>query len=295
MEEDTFGELASIYYIREETGPCSGMKLVKEVGRNCSVSLIIGRISFVVFYLSLQNSNLQLALKIIGIIVMENEFFISFINSTSAFLSAIGILLTGVAALIKAIPRPVWDKLIFRRNVKKQKTNSEDGKMITYNKWLFVAGILLIICGVNLFWLRSVYAQEVPLNQELTSAAWKLLEEKKYDEAISKAEECIETFVGQAEIAQEELIEKKVPEPPTSPKSEKEIQEIHSRGVLNDVGACYFIVGQSYEKLGNNEKALEAYKEAKKLIHAMVWDPKGWFWNVSKAAAGRIRVLEKKK
>lgn len=46
------------------------MRLVKEVGRNCSVSLIIGRISLVVYYLSLQNSNLQLALKIIGIIIV---------------------------------------------------------------------------------------------------------------------------------------------------------------------------------------------------------------------------------
>jgi len=226
---------------------------------------------------------------------MENEFFLSFLNTTSAFLTAIGVLLTGLAALIKAIPKPIWNKFTFRRNVKNKKTHSEDSKMIKYNKWFLSAGILFIICGVTLFWLRAVYAQEVPLNQELTSTAWKSLVEEKYDEAILKAKECIDKFVGQAEISQEELIEKNVPEPPTNPKSQKEIQEIHSRGLLNDVGACYFIVGQSYEKLGKNEKALEAYKEAKKLVHAMVWDPQGWFWNVSKAAAGRIRVIEKRK
>ena len=227
---------------------------------------------------------------------MENDFFISFLNSTIAFITAIGVLLTGMAALIKAIPRSIWKKITFRQKENNpKKINSEGTMMITYNKGFLSSGILLIICGVTFFWLRSIYAQEVPLNQELTSAAWKSYEEEKYDEAISKAEECIDTFVGQAEIAQEELIKNKVPEPPTNPKNEKEKQEIFSRGLLNDVGACYFIVGQSFEKLGNTEKAIVAYKEAKKLVHAMVWDSKGWFWNVSKAAAGRIRVLEKKK
>jgi tetratricopeptide (TPR) repeat protein len=129
----------------------------------------------------------------------------------------------------------------------------------------------------------------------LTSKAWKSYEDKKYEKAISEAEECIDTFVGQAEITQEELIKGKVPEPSTNPKSKEEIEKIHSRGLLNDVGTCYFIVGESYSKLGNKEKAIEAYKEAEKFIHAMVWDPNGWFWSVSKAAAGKIRVLEKNK
>lgn len=225
---------------------------------------------------------------------MESENFITIINSTAVLITAIGALLAGIGAILKAVPISVWRSLRLRMNRRSSNTTkTEDKPMKTFKKGLIIMGVFLVLSAVGIFTLRTVFAQEVPQNQELTTAAWKHYEAAEYSKAISNASECIEMFSGQAEIEQKELIENKIPIPTPTPKTEEAKQEIFARGLLNDVATCYFITGQAYEKLGNETAAIEAYREAEKFKHAMAWDPKGWFWNVSRAAAGRIRYLEK--
>jgi hypothetical protein len=95
---------------------------------------------------------------------MENEMISSFLNSTIALLAAIGVFLSGIASILKAIPKSFWDKFKSPPNPKKSKSNLEDNTVIKFNKWFLSSGIFLSVCGIILFTLMSIYAQEVPLN-----------------------------------------------------------------------------------------------------------------------------------
>ncbi len=78
---------------------------------------------------------------------------------------------------------------------------------------------------------------------------------------------------------------------PTGAVNDEEKKRIDSHGLLNDVGACYFIKGQAAEKLGRKDEAKQAYGEAKKLTYARVWDPKGWYWSTAEGATERLNAL----
>ncbi len=156
-----------------------------------------------------------------------------------------------------------------------------------------IIGMFFIASAVGLFSLRIVYAEGAPKHQELTAAAWQHLDAKEYENAISKAGECVALFWKEAEIAQEDLVANKVSLPKEQPATEAEKQIIFDRDLVNDVAASYFILGKAYAALGKKEDALIEYREAKKFSHAMVWDKQGFFWSVSKSAADRETVIER--
>jgi len=128
-------------------------------------------------------------------------------------------------------------------------------------------------------------------------AAWKAYNASDYSAAIRAADKCIDNFHLKAERDQAALALKKEPDPPTGAVSDADKQKIFSRGVLNDTAAAYFVKGRSAEALakkkGNNyrEMARAAYEQAKNLKYARVWDPKGFFWSPSEAAADRLADL----
>lgn len=54
---------------------------------------------------------------------------------------------------------------------------------------------------------------------------------------------------------------------------------------LNDVGTCYFILGEAYRKQNDSVKANEAYRiVVNRYKFAQCWDPHGWYWKVAKAS-----------
>jgi hypothetical protein len=118
--------------------------------------------------------------------------------------------------------------------------------------------------------------------------------------AINAADKCIDQFHLQAERDQAMLTQKREPDPPIGAVSDADKQKIFSRGVLNDVGAAYFIKGQSAEALfaqGKKDKdyhaiARAAYGDAKKLTYARVWDICGWFWSSAQASADRLASMK---
>lgn len=173
--------------------------------------------------------------------------------------------------------------------------NKTETTMQTVKNGFVFLGLCLVLHATGMMGMHSAFAQEVSLNQALTTAAWGHFGAQEYEAAIAKAEECIEMFHVQADSVQAELTNNQVPFPQSIPATEKEREEIVLRGRLNDVATSYFIIGQAYERLGNEAQAMEAYRAADALKHAMAWDPKGWFWNVSGAAADRLRYLEKEK
>ncbi len=75
------------------------------------------------------------------------------------------------------------------------------------------------------------------------------------------------------------------------PTTDKEA--VFQQWALNDVGTCYFILGQALEGAGQPAPALAAYKTlVEKLAYAQCWDEKGWFWSPASAAKGRLKALE---
>lgn len=105
---------------------------------------------------------------------------------------------------------------------------------------------------------------------------------KNYDEAASDAQKCIDLFKQQALDQQKAL---------TAPATDKE--EVFKSWALNDVGTCYFILGQAQEKLNKAKEATDAYQFlVDNLPFAQCWDPKGWFWKPAAAAKDRVKALQ---
>jgi tetratricopeptide (TPR) repeat protein len=132
-----------------------------------------------------------------------------------------------------------------------------------------------------------------PENVVLTKAAWDAFNDGKYDQAISKADECLKKFEGQAILEQEKLEKDKAPQPAEGSASKEATETIHKRGLLNDVATCLFIKGESYEEQQKYLEGKAAYEKAAKLTYARTWDPKGWFWSPAKASEGRLKTLPK--
>jgi len=116
----------------------------------------------------------------------------------------------------------------------------------------------------------------------LTTMAWNALNEKTPAKAQVFARKCIDSFGTQALAMQKTLTE------PTSVKEETE-----KLWALNDVGTCYFILGQSLEADGKKKEALVAYKTlVDTLPYAQCWDTKGWYWKPADAARDKVKALE---
>lgn len=106
---------------------------------------------------------------------------------------------------------------------------------------------------------------------------------QKPEDCVGYAKKCIEMYETQAIEMQAAL----------SDYASGSQDEVAKHWALNDVGTCYFILGQLYEKQGNNEAALAAYKAlTEKLKYAQCWDANGWFWKPADAAKERVVALE---
>lgn len=158
------------------------------------------------------------------------------------------------------------------------------GKLITTIVFIFIAtGIISI----------QAFSEPQSLNERLTKEAWEAYNKGKYQQAIKKAEECIDEFQPAAMRQQNELKEKSTPAPPDGQVPPDKKKEIMNRGLLNDVATCWWIIGRSNEKLGKKEKAIQAFCNAAKFTYARTYDP-SWdgFWSPSQSAMDRVKSLE---
>lgn len=210
--------------------------------------------------------------------------FMDFVKSVIDFVSSVLGIITAVIALLAALP--IIIDLI----------NKKEGKMQKITKYIksFVQVLLiifLIILGSGILILN--YATEpLPPNVRLTNEAWKAYDNKKYEQAIKKAEECIKEFERDAIPEQKELEKSNAPLPPLGKVSEEEKKTIFNRGLLNDVATCWLIKGLSLEKLGRIQEAIKAYCKAAKFTYARTYDP-SWdgFWSPSKKAKNSLSYL----
>lgn len=207
-----------------------------------------------------------------------------FLNSPLSLITAIGGLFAGITALIKSIRE---FKSVLSKNKKNMDRKPKSSSLLElFRSPTFFVGLIVTIVSVGLFVAKSMIP--VPSQSEaLITQAWSAYNSQKYELAISKSVECIDLFEGQALRTQTELENNKVVIKPPERCDSSDI----ARGTLNDVATSYFIMGQSYEKLGNVTKAKEAYTKAQNFTYAMAWDSGGWCWSPSNASADRLSKI----
>jgi hypothetical protein len=181
-------------------------------------------------------------------------------------------------------------------NVKEEITKILEIMSFPRKTIFFLCLLLSIVLLVTIGFTKPKFKNEL-----LTEAAWIAYNDKKYEDAIIKADECIREFEGDALEEQEELQKNKIPPPPEGRASinisQAEREAIFKRGVLNDVGTCWYIKASSLEKLTPPRiaEAKKAYEKTTKFPYARTWDP-GWkgFWSPAKKATGILKHLEGK-
>jgi tetratricopeptide (TPR) repeat protein len=111
----------------------------------------------------------------------------------------------------------------------------------------------------------------------LTTQAWKTLEDvQDADSAVfAYTNKVLNLYEDKAQEMQASLDE--------YPWQSRKV--IFNYWALNDVGTSLYIQGEAYKRIGETQRAKEAYQ---KLIddyyYAQAWDPQGWFWKPAEAA-----------
>ncbi len=114
----------------------------------------------------------------------------------------------------------------------------------------------------------------------LTTKAWQALTAGNYDECLIYCRKCIQLYRKEAEKMQAKL-DGYLPK-----------EKAFDAWALNDVGTCYFIMGEAYSAKKDYKNALKAYKTlVDHFFYAQCWDPKGWFWKPAVAARGKINKI----
>jgi len=69
--------------------------------------------------------------------------------------------------------------------------------------------------------------------------------------------------------------------------------QIFAYWAVNDVGTALFILGETYQRNGKKQEAVEAYNRViNELSYAQTWDPCGWFWKPAAAAKEQLAMIE---
>ena len=141
-----------------------------------------------------------------------------------------------------------------------------------------------------------VERDELEENDRLTTSAWNALNDGNYQQAIDASQKCIDLYARFADEEQRQLIESGSPRPHIGkihPLSEEEIETIMCRGLLNNVAACLFVQGLTYEHLDRLKEAMEAYRKVLRYVHARVYDPfEKKFWSPEQACQDKLKELK---
>ncbi len=110
-------------------------------------------------------------------------------------------------------------------------------------------------------------------SETLTAAAWENLQSENFEAAIASALKCIILYSDEASAQQAAL-------------DEMPTENIAENWALNDVGTCYFILGQTLGIQGMQEESESAYKiQASEFKFAQAFDARlGTYWSVSNSS-----------
>ncbi len=127
---------------------------------------------------------------------------------------------------------------------------------------------------------------------EAMKAAFDEFNRLEYDQAITKANDCIEKFKSGADSLQASLETEQRPMYPTGTIVGSQRQEVFDNGMLNAVAGCYWIKARSYHAKGNLEQAKETYLITTQYTYARIYDPAGdFFWSPADDAGQRVKQI----
>ena len=130
--------------------------------------------------------------------------------------------------------------------------------------------------------------------------AWTAFNQGDYAHAIDAASDCIDQFSARAARDQAALEAAHEKLPPTGAvDSSFDKKKVFDRWAVNDVATAYFVRGQAAEQLNKRragarykQLARDSYSAAARFSYGRCWDPQGFFWSPSEAAADRILALK---
>ncbi len=117
-------------------------------------------------------------------------------------------------------------------------------------------------------------------SETLTIKAWQALGQGDYAAVEAYTKKCIELYETQALQQAASLTD-------FAPK-----EKVFTHWALNDVGTCYFILGQARLAQGRLEEAKQAFNTViEHFPFAQAWDPQGWFWKVAQGSSDKLSTL----
>lgn len=117
-------------------------------------------------------------------------------------------------------------------------------------------------------------------SETLTRKAWESLAANNFPNTIIYAQKGIALYEKDAKKQQESLSN-------YAPK-----EKAFDYWALNDVGTCYFVLGEIYAKNKEWEKSVEAYQKViNEYFYSQCWDPRGWFWKPAVASRGKLNKI----
>ncbi|MDD5246309.1 MAG: glycoside hydrolase family 2 TIM barrel-domain containing protein [Candidatus Omnitrophica bacterium] len=147
------------------------------------------------------------------------------------------------------------------------------------NSKLLVLSLSFALCALN---FTLSLAEEPPTSGDLIVKAWAAHGKKDVEATFKYTQEIIDLYAQEADQQQASL--------KSLPKSKDEINAVAS---LNNVATAYFIQGESYRDQEKIDQSVEAFKTVvDKYGFAQAWDPRGWYWQIAKAAKESIIKLK---
>lgn len=195
--------------------------------------------------------------------------------------------LIGVAANVIQIADRLWTLKRTHSQAKPQKGKQKKMKTV-------ITTIAILATLAAIFAIAYATGDSFK-NEQLTREAWRALDAKKIEITIEKAEGCVTLFHDEALEEQKVLENNGAQVPPKGKVSKKEKEEIFSRGLLNDVATCWFILGKAHSEKGDKEKAEKAFNKVLLFPYARCYDPSNdSFWAPSDGATVELKKLSDK-
>jgi tetratricopeptide (TPR) repeat protein len=115
----------------------------------------------------------------------------------------------------------------------------------------------------------------------LAIKGWEALNKKDEEALLAYTSRCIELYQEDARDQQAKLSDFAPPDLRGSYEA------------LNNVAACYFMLGEFYKQQKDWDKARENYKKViDKFYFSQYWDPRGWWWQPGKISEGEIEKID---
>lgn len=234
--------------------------------------------------------------------------FTDFAKSIAGILTAFATLLGALSAFFPKATAKIVQRASRSRRPEEVKKNQPESSQNGSPRYHNLLGSLLLLTSVTLI-TANLIPDKRPLNEILMHRTWSsfkpaydawidkdVVKEKQLRMAIRYSERSDSLFGQLAESKQDALLQARVPPPPINPESEAEKKLLLERGLLNDVATSRWILGRSYEILGETELANKWYQKTTNLTFARTLNANGQgFWSPSEDAAARLSEMRKGK